>query len=211
MKCSLQNHPERNSIGLALKRNRVLADLDDDGHAVLRELVTVHDGHRGESLLEQGSFELMQFFVLDGWLKRVVTSAQGREMALRFAGEGDIETCYEAWRLQTAAPFSVVCTTSRTRVVALPMSSWCALLEDHPCVRQAYQERVFTLGASLVEHAVALLLLDAPSRMRRFLHEHSELLELLPQKDLASHLNLCAETMCRLSRRSKEGELVHLS
>ena len=104
----------------------------------------------------------------------------------------------------------LVCATSRTRVLALPMSSWCAFLEDRPRVRQAYQERVFALGASLVEHAVAPLLLDAPSRMRRFQHAHPELVELLPQKDVASHLNLCAETMCRLSRRSKEGGLVHV-
>jgi CRP-like cAMP-binding protein len=200
MKCLLLNHPERSSIRLRLKRDVLLAGLDEAAHDELARLLVVREGHRGEVLLEQGERELCHFFVLDGLLKRVATSAEGREMALRFAAAGDIESCYEAWQQRACAAYSIVC-ARRTRVVSLPMAQWCDFLARQPRAQQAFHERIVQIGAAIVEHAVALLLLDAPSRVHRFSGKHPELVERLPQKDLASHLNLSAETLCRLSRR----------
>ena len=202
MKRALTDHPERHSIRLQLKRHPLFAEFDEPALAELLQALLIQDGHRGECLLVQGERDWRQFFVLEGLLKRVVTSPEGREVALRFAGEGDMETCYEAWRQQARAPFSVVC-AARTRVAVMPMADWCGWLARHPRAQQAYHERVVQLGAAIVDHAVGLLLLDAPGRMQRFSYDHPELMERLPQKDLASHLNLSAETLCRLSRRGK--------
>ena len=204
MKCALPDHPERHTVRLQLRRHPLLAEFDAEALEALQRDICICDGHRGECLLAQGDREWQQFFVLEGMLKRVVTSPEGREMALRFAGEGDMETCYEAWRQQARAPFSVVCAV-RSRVAMLPLSDWCTWLMQHPRAQQAYHERVVQLGAAIVDHAVGLLLLDAPSRMQRFSCTHPELLDRLPQKDLASHLNLSAETVCRLSKRGKAG------
>jgi CRP-like cAMP-binding protein len=201
MKCLLLNHPQRNSIRLQLQRHPLLAGLDDEAHEELMRWVTVQEGHRGEVLLEQGERELCQFFVLDGLLKRIVASAEGREMALRFVGADDIESCYEAWQQRMCAAYSIVCATHSTRVASLPMGAWCDFLARQPRVQQAFHERIVQIGAAIVEHAVALLLLDAPSRVHRFSGRHPELVDQLPQKDLAAHLNLSAETLCRLSRR----------
>jgi hypothetical protein len=100
------------------------------------------------------------------------------------------------------ATFAVIC-AKRSLVASLPMDEWCAFMERHPSVRAAFHDRVVQLGATIVEHAVALLLLDAPSRVNRFSYRHPELAQDLPQKDVASHLNLSAETLCRLARRQR--------
>jgi CRP-like cAMP-binding protein len=202
MKHPLSTHPLRNTIGLKLKSHPLLAGLDDAAHAELARLLTVHEVHRGERLLEQGSRELSQFLVIDGLLKRVVTSANGREMTLRFAGEHDMETCHDAWRDGCGAGFSVV-GASGALVVSLRMDDWCEFLERHRAVQQAFHERLVRLSAAIVEHAVGLLLLDAPSRVHQFSSKHSELVERLPHKDLASYLNLSAETFCRVTRRHR--------
>jgi CRP-like cAMP-binding protein len=204
MKSALHDHPEQRSIRLQLQRHPLLGGLDEQGHAELQELLAVQDGHRGECLVEQGGSELRQFFVLDGLLKRVVTSPQGREIALRFAGVGDMETCYFPWRMKTKLPFSIVCAT-RARVAALPMAQWSDFIERHEAVYHAYHDHVALLGVAIADHAIGLLLLDAPGRMQRFTHTHPELVDRVPRKDLASHLNLAAETLCRLSRRMSPG------
>lgn len=202
MKSPLPSHPLRNTISLQLKSHPLLAQLDSTAHAQLCAALVVHEGHRGERLLEQGSCDLQQFFVVEGLLKRVVTSAEGREMALHFTGEGDMETCYEAWRQNTGSAFALVC-ARRSLVASLPMQEWFAFMERHPAARQAFHDRLIQLGAAIVDHAVALLLLDAPSRVHRFSYRHPELAESLSQRDVASHLNLSAETLCRLTRRQR--------
>lgn len=204
MKSALHDHPERHSIRLQLQRHPLLAGLDEKGHDELLQLLAIQDAHRGECLVEQGGNELRQFFVLDGLLKRVVTSPEGREIALRFAGEGDMETCYFPWRQKTRAPFSIVC-AKRSRVATLSMAQWSDFLERHEAVYHAYHDHVALLGVAIADHAIALLLLDAPGRMQRFTCAHPELVDRVPRKDLASHLNLAAETLCRLSRRITPG------
>jgi CRP-like cAMP-binding protein len=199
MKYPLPKHPLRNTIGRQLKSHPLLAGLDEAAHAELAELLSVHECPRGERLLEQGSRDLHQFFVIEGLLKRVVSSAQGREMTLRFAGEDDMETCYDAWGQQAGNGFALVC-AKRTVVVSLHMGDWCAFMDEHPDVRQRFHERLVQLGAAMVEHAVGLLLLDAPSRVHQFSSKHPDLADRLPHKDLASYLNLTAETFCRLTR-----------
>lgn len=205
MKQPLAAHPLHNCIGLQLRSHPLLSSLDAEACGELFGMIEVQECFRGERLLEQGSRDLRHFFVLEGMLKRVVASAEGREMTLHFAGEREMETCFEAWRQRTGSGFALVC-AQRSLVASLPMDAWYAFLERHPAVRRQFHERLVLLGAAIVEHAVALLLLDAPSRVHRFSFSHPELIERLPQKDVASHLNLSAETLCRLTRRHR-GEL----
>jgi CRP-like cAMP-binding protein len=202
MQCHLADHPLRNSIRLQLKSHPLLAGLDEAAHAELLEGLVIEEGQRGERLMEQGSCELRHYFILEGLLKRVVTSAEGREMTLNFASEGDMETCYEARHQQAGCGFAIVC-ARRALVASLSMDAWCGFIDRHPAAQQAFQERLLRLGAAIVDHAVALLLLDAPSRVNRFSFRHPELVERLPQKDVASHLNLSPETLCRLTRRHR--------
>ncbi|GAB2605289.1 hypothetical protein GCM10027034_43110 [Ramlibacter solisilvae] len=198
----MSSHPLRNTIRLQLRRHPLLAGLDEAAYAELAALLSVQEGARGERLVEQGSQDLQHFFIVEGVLKRVVNSPEGREVTLHFAGEGEMETCFDAWRRNTGAGFAIVC-ARRTVVAALPMDAWYAFLERHPALRRQFHERLVLLGAAIVEHAVGLLLLDAPGRVHQFSDKHPELLDRLPQKDVASHLNLSAETLCRLTRRQR--------
>jgi CRP-like cAMP-binding protein len=199
MKQPLSTHPQRHFLRLQLTRHPLLAGLDEAAIGELAEAIQIHDASRGECLLAQGSVDAQQFFVIEGLIKRIVTSPQGREMTLRFAGEGEFETCYDAWRRHDAVAYSVVCAASGI-VASLPMSVWCAFLARHPQAQHAFHDRVVALGQTLVEHAVGLLLLDAPARVDAFSQRHPSLIKRLVQKDIASHLNLSAETLCRLAR-----------
>ncbi len=143
-----------------------------------------------------------QYFVLDGILKRVVTNQQAKEMILRFADERDIETSYAAWCLKTPTPYSIVCVT-KARVAKLPMQEWVAFMERHPEIKKAFEYYVMSLMSEIMAHIITLHLLDAPGRVYRFLRKHPELFDRIPKKELASYLNLSAETLSRLKQRGK--------
>ena len=195
-------HPEKNLIRLQLRQNLVLKEMSDDERAELEPMLDVVDCHKGEFLLHQGVHEMEQYFILDGILKRVVSNREAKEMILRFAREGEMETSYAAWRLGTPAPYSIVCVT-RARVAKLPLREWVAFLERHPGVKQQFEYEVMHHMSEIMAHTITLHLHDAPGRVKRFLRKHPELEERLPKKELASYLNLSAETLSRLKQRGK--------
>ena len=199
---SIENHPEKNVIRVQLAHNIVLKGMTAAQTAELEPMLVVVDCHKGEGLLRQGVHEMEQYFILDGILKRVVSNQEAKEMILRFAHEGEMETSYAAWRLGTPAPYSIVCVT-KARVAKLPLREWVAFIERHPGIKQTFEYEVMHHMSEIMAHTITLHLLDAPGRFRRFLRKHPELLDRIPKKELATYLNLSAETLSRLKHRGK--------
>jgi CRP-like cAMP-binding protein len=199
---SIENHPERNVIRAQLAHNLVLKGMTAAQIQELEPHLVIVDCQKGEALLHQGVHEMEQYFILDGILKRVVSNQEAKEMILRFAEEGQMETSYAAWRLGTSAPYSIVCVT-KARVAKLPLRVWVAFIERHPGVKQVFEYEVMHHMSEIMAHTITLHLLDAPGRVKRFLRKHNELFERIPKKELASYLNLSAETLSRLKQRGK--------
>ncbi|MGR4869568.1 Crp/Fnr family transcriptional regulator [Variovorax sp. LARHSF232] len=198
----LENHPEKNIIRLQLRENVVLKELSDSERTELEGHLTVVDGNKGDFLLHQGVRDMSQYFILDGILKRVVSNAEGKEMILRFANEHDMETSYAALRLGTPTPYGIVCVT-KARVATLPLKEWIAFLSRHAEAKEHFEYAVMKGMSEIMAHTITLHLLDAPGRVHRFMRKHPELIDRIPSKELASYLNLSAETLSRLRKRGK--------
>ena len=199
---SLESHPERNVIRLQLKQNIVVKDLSEAEIEELESHLVVIDCQKRDTLLQQGVREMGQYFVLDGVLKRVVSNKTAKEMILRFAAEREIETSYAAWRLGTPTPYSIVAVT-KARVAKLPLPDWVAFMDRHPQIKQGFEYEVMQLMSEIMAHTITLHLLDAPGRVHRFMRKHDELFDRLPKKELASYLNISAETLSRLKHQGK--------
>jgi CRP-like cAMP-binding protein len=198
----LSSHPEKNIIRVQLTQNGLLRDLSEGDRAELESHLVVIEGTKGEFLLHQGVREMAQYFILDGVLKRVVSNAEGKEMILRFADEHGMETSYAAWRLGTPTPYGIVCVT-KARVASLPLEQWVEFIERHPATKELFEYNVMSVMSEVMAHTITLHLLDAPGRVHRFLRKHPELVDRIPQKELASYLNLSPETLSRLRQRGK--------
>ncbi len=199
---NIENHPEKNIIRVQLTQNAVLSELNASERKELEQLLVVVDCPKGEFLLHQGVHDMEQYFVLDGILKRVVSNDQAKEMILRFSDERDMETSYAAWRLGTPTPYSIVSVT-KARVAKLPLPQWITFLDKHPSIKASFEYSVMRLMSEIMAHTITLHLLDAPGRVNRFMRKQPELFERLPKKELASYLNLSAETLSRLKQKGK--------
>jgi len=198
----LPQHPERNVIRVQLKQNVVLQSMSDEERRELEDQLEIVDVGKGDYLLHQGVHEMEQYFVLDGILKRVVSNADAKEMILRFADERDIETSYAAWRLNTPTPYAIASVT-KVRVAKISMPHWVAFIERHPKFKAEFEYHVMRLMSEIMAHTITLHLLDAPGRVHRFMRKHAALAERIPKKELATYLNLSAETLSRLKQRGK--------
>jgi CRP-like cAMP-binding protein len=198
----LSNHPDRAEISAQLRRNIVLRRLPAEAFDELEPLLAVVDYRKGDVLLTQGAHEMEQYFVIEGVLKRVVSNPEGKEMILRFAREDDMDTSYAAWKLHTPAPYSIRAVT-KARVAKMPLPQWAAFLDSHPDLKDDFEYEVMFLMSEVMAHTITLHLLDAPGRVHRFVRKHPELAERVPKKELASYLNLSAETLSRLKHAGK--------
>lgn len=198
----MKHHPERNVIRVQLKQNVVLKGLTESEQAELEPQLVIVDCQKGDFLLHQGVHEMEQYFLLDGILKRVVTNPRAKQMILRFAAERDIETSYAAWRLKTPTPYSIICVT-KARVAKLPLPQWVDFMEAHRHIKPPFELEVMRLMSEIMAHTITLHLLDAPGRVKRFLRKHPELSDRIPQKELASYLNMSPETLSRLKHQGK--------
>ncbi len=199
---TLDAHPEKNVIRAQLRQNRLLKGLSESDRDELESHLVIVDGQKGDFLLSQGVREMAQYFILDGILKRVVSNAAGKEMILRFADEREMETSYAAWRLETPTPYGIVCVT-KARVACMALPQWAAFLEHRTEAKQYFELNVMQVMSEIMGHSITLHLLDAPGRVQRFLRKHPELVDRIPQKELASYLNLSAETLSRLRHSGK--------
>ncbi len=200
MPASLLSIPQRTVFREQLRRNVVLEHLGEAEWRELEPLLELAEHRKASLLVYQGSHEMEQFFVLEGVLKRVVASPEGKEMILRFAAENEMDTSYAAWRLRTPVPYSIVAVT-RVRVAKLPMPAWVEFLDRHPRVKAVFEYEVMRLMSEVMAHTITLHLLDAPGRLARFLRKHEALAGRLPNKELAAFLNLTPETLSRLKTR----------
>ena len=196
------HHPEKNIIRVQLTQNVVLKNMSESVIAALEPHLVVVDCQKGDFLLHQGVHEMEQYFILDGILKRVVTNSYAKEMILRFADARDMETSYAAWRLKTPTPYSIVSVT-RARVAKLPLHHWVAFMDEHADIKQTFEFEVMRGMSEIMAHTITLHLLDAPGRVHRFLRKHPDLFDRIPKKELASYLNLSAETLSRLKHQGK--------
>lgn len=199
---TLIKHLEAKFIRLQLRQNPALESMTAAQWAELEPMLDVTDYAKGTPLENQGDASMHQYFILDGILKRVVSSPAGKEMILRFAAETEIDTSYAAWRLKRPMPYAIRAVT-RVRIARLPMEEWVGFLDRHPAVKSRFELAVMKLMSEVMAHTITLHLLDAPGRVARFMRKHAELVERVPKKELASYLNLSPETLSRLKRHGK--------
>ena len=197
---TLSTHPQRNSIRLQLRQNPLLQGLSNAQWAELEPQLAVADYRKSDPLVRQGDEEMEQFFILEGMLKRMVSNPHGREMILRFAAEGEMDTSYAAWRLRTPVPYSIVAVT-KVCTAELAMPIWAEFLERHEDVKRRFEYEVMKLMSEVMAHTITLHLLDAPGRLARFRRKHPELAGRIPKKELAAYLNLTPETLSRLKQK----------
>jgi CRP-like cAMP-binding protein len=198
----LVNHPQRKELRERLQQNIVLRRLKKRAFDEIEPGLAIVDYRKGDVLLSQGAHEMEQYFVIDGILKRVVASPEGKEMILRFAKEDDMDTSYAAWKLRTPAPYSIRAVT-KAQVAKMPLPQWAAYLDRHLELKEDFEYEIMYLMSEVMAHTITLHLLDAPGRVRRFMRKHPELSERVPKKELASYLNLSAETLSRLKQAGK--------
>lgn len=154
-------------------------------------------------LLRQGEIADRIYGVNKGALRLWHSTPDGRDITIQFFFNGQIVSSFESFYLNVPSNFSLEtisdCALSYARredIIPLLKNSGYTqhFLTDYACHRLITYINLFL---SRIEHS-------PEDRYRLLLHEHPELLELVPHHYIASYLGISATSLSRIRRRIAE-------
>lgn len=171
------------------------AQLDQVAHALKKRLV-----RKKQFLLQEGELQDQAMFVLEGCLRSYSIDRNGIEHILQFAPSGWWIADMRSYLKQEPATLYIDAVED-SEILLLPRVSLDRLLEQVPPLERFFrilaENALSTYQHRLIEH----LSLPARDRYQRFCTTYPGLIELLPQKLVASYIGVTPEFLSKMLRQ----------
>lgn len=184
------------SLQLTLRR---IAPLPDEEFAYLREHAEARTYAAGSTLIEMGEKPKQCWFLASGFLRFFYLTETGREYNKAFARPGEIVVPLSALVSNTPSNFTIAAVTD-ARTLVFPTSLLATLYDRHPIWDRIGRVLAEQMAARKEARERELLLDSALIRFTRFAERYPELMEWLPQRQIASYIGVTEQALSRLLR-----------
>lgn len=168
------------------------------------KMMKIKQFKKGAFLLKEGQVAKLCYFVLKGCVRQYFL-VDGEEKTTNFFSEGQPVTPYEGTFKQKASKYYLSCVEDCILSVSTPEDE-AAFFEKLPHLLPARQLAVEEeLGKS--QDKLSTYILNSPEeRYLQLLKTRPELLERVPQYQLASYLGVTPESLSRIRKRITQGK-----
>jgi CRP/FNR family transcriptional regulator, anaerobic regulatory protein len=156
---------------------------------------------KGEYLIKEYQIETSFYFVFDGVL-RAYAIKNGEEICIGFTYNGDFSGAYDSFLAQSKSEFAV---QALSKCLLLKISR-----EDLMTQFDAYKSierwgRLFNaeILIGMAKRQIESRSYSAEEKFNRLLEQSPHIMQLVPQKHLASYLGMTAETFSRLRKKKR--------
>ena len=166
----------------------------------LRDVVEYKTLAKGETLLAIGDVCDYVGRVEEGIMRMFYVDEASRDISFSFYLPNDIFTNYEGLLTQQVSNMEIQAMTT-VRVALIPKKELFALYES-----SMYWQRVGRLMSDAIflhakERIDFLLFLTPEQRYRYLMREQPQIIQLIPQKDIASFLGILPQSLSRIKKR----------
>jgi CRP-like cAMP-binding protein len=168
----------------------------------LAGLFELRNFEKRQKLVEEGEVEKYLNFILEG-LARKFFIRKNEEMVMQFSRENEIICCYDSFTSGEPSNFSVEALEAMV-VVSITHDSMEKLYEFSPKMERL--GRLIAVQEYLKKESFEYnrVRLTSQERFINFIRNNGNLLQRVPQKYLASYLNMKPETFSRLKHLMKK-------
>ena len=178
--------------------------LNEEEVSVVAQVMELREFGKKEKVLKEGEVEQYLNFVAQGLVRKYFYKDKN-EMVTHIAKEGEFICCYESFIAGTPSPY-VIETIEPTLFISVSKQKMDDLYLAIPKVERLGR-LVLTQQFIANEHwEYDRVRYDSHERFINFINENSELFQRVPQKYLASYLNMKPETSIRLKHLLKAGK-----
>lgn len=176
-----------------------LALSQDDINAMGNDLV-VEDFPKGTVLLEQGEVSNDCYFVLKGCVRQHAVDFDGKENTVNFFTEMQTAMVYKSYSKRVPSEYSLSCTEDSVLLVG-DFFNEAVMFEKYPSLVGITREFMEENLMIEQEDKASFVTASPKERYLNLVKTRPELIERVPQHQLASYLGMTAESLSRIKKR----------
>ncbi|MEI5908347.1 Crp/Fnr family transcriptional regulator [Bacillus spongiae] len=162
--------------------------------------VPIEKYKKGTLLLEQGEVPQTCYFVLKGCVRQFAVDEDGRETTFNFFTEEQGVTIFTQHTPEKASKYSLICAEDCVLVVG-DLSTEQQMYDMHPEL-ETMMRKLFEENMGEMHDDLATFIASRPEeRYKAFLEKRPDLINRVPQYQLASLLGMTPESLSRIKRR----------
>lgn len=160
-------------------------------------LWVVKEFKRGDLVTAAGKVERYFYYVVSGVQAGYLIDRKGEKVVLAFTFKGNFSGIYDSF-LKTEPSHYFLEALTDSKLLALPRSAYRLLFEQYPDFYKWWKNFIDNMLIGRGKREVEILTLSAEERYINFMRRCPKELMQIPQKYLASYLNMKPETFSRL-------------
>jgi CRP-like cAMP-binding protein len=177
-----------------------IQELDTDDVFNFLEHTKLLKLNKGDIFLKQGSLKSNLYFVKEGLIRSYFINEKGEEITNRLRYENQVMSCYEIDLLNEPSRFNLQA-LEPTELIVIDVKTMRQIVHGNPKLEAGLR---FFVNSSLAEALSAVddfMLLSPEQRYLKFVKEHPELLNRVPNKYIANVLGITAVSLSRIRKR----------
>ncbi|WP_422082966.1 Crp/Fnr family transcriptional regulator [Ulvibacterium sp.] len=176
--------------------------LGSEEESKFRSLWVLKSFNRSDLITEAGTTERYFYFVLEGVQALYILNERGEKVVLGFSYSGSPSGVFDSFIYKTPS-FTFLEALKPSKMLAINWENYQSLFELYPDFQTWGHHFFRDILIGRLYREVELLTLSAEERYIRFMQRCPKELQVIPQKYLASYLNMKPETFSRLRKSTR--------
>ena len=179
--------------------------ISEDEQQAITECLRIEEYKKGKYLLRQGELSFIKcYFVLSGCVRQFFIDESGKEVTSNFFIEEQAIPITNEQTQYNSLKYSLVCLEDCILVVG-DVDSENIMFTKYPQL-EIMIRKMMEIGLSETQDQFAEFIVSSPEeRYKSVLRKRPQLVERVPQHQLASYLGMTPESLSRIKKRIKKG------
>lgn len=186
-----------------LKYLKKFTDLDDQMLNEIVKEVPISEYKKGTILLSQGEVPTKCYFVLKGCVRQYLIDEEGNERTTNFFTEEQSVTIYNGHTDDKKSKYYLVCLEDSVLVTG-ELADEQLMYERFASLKGVTRSILESNMGSMHDDLVTFMTSTPEERYKQLLKNRPEIIDRVPQHQLASYLGISPESLSRIKKRIKQ-------